>query len=285
MRIGFTAVALGIVVLPLGAQPDTKPAPVLEIIREAIKEGRSAAHEKVEADYAAAFRKVNFPAHYVGLATMSGTNEVWFIQPTPSFAVAEEWDKAGDKEPLKTTLGMLDARDGELRSSSRTMWAVYRPDISYRPEKFNHAKVRYVDVGTFRVKLGHGADFAAAAKLVFGGYEKANVDDCILAYQVTAGAPSGTYLFFSVMDSLKSLDDAPAHSQAMRQALGQDTYSQLMKTEGDVIASIEDTLLEVRPGMSYATQDMIDADPAFWKPKPAPKPVPATAPAEKKGAN
>jgi len=135
------------------------------------------------------------------------------------------------------------------------------------------------------VKLGHGADFAAAAKLVFGGYEKANVDDCILAYQVTAGAPSGTYLFFSVMDSLKSLDDAPAHSQAMRQALGQDTYSQLMKTEGDVIASIEDTLLEVRPGMSYATQDMIDADPTFWKPKPAAKPAPAAAPAEKKGAN
>jgi len=285
MRIVFTLIAIsGISGLPVLAQEGTKPAPVLEIIREATKEGRTAAHEKVEADYAAAFRKANFPAHYVGLEAMSGPGEMWFIQPMPSFAAAEEYDKATDKEPLKSTLAAMDARDGELRASSRTMWAVYRPDLSYRPEKFNRAKERFVMVNIDRVKLGREQDFAEGAKAYFGAHEKADVDLCILGYQVVAGAPGGTYLFFTVMDSMKVMDGMPAHAQAVRQAMGQESYTQLMKGAGDVFASVEETMLEVRPGMSYVGQETIDADPAFWKPKPVAKPASPAAAPEKKAA-
>jgi len=34
--------------------------------------------------------------------------------------------------------------------------------------------------------------------------------------------------------------------------------------------------------MSYAPQEIVDADPVFWKPKPAAKPAAAAAPAEKR---
>jgi hypothetical protein len=34
---------------------------------------------------------------------------------------------------------MLEAREGELRASSRTIWAAFRPDLSYHPEKFARA--------------------------------------------------------------------------------------------------------------------------------------------------
>src|ERR1700732_1079993 len=99
MRTVFTLVAIsGMVVLPAFAQEDAKPAPVLQIIREGIKEGRGPAHEKVEADWAAAMRKSNHPSHYVGLTAMSGTSEVWFIEPMPSFAVSEDYDKISEKE-------------------------------------------------------------------------------------------------------------------------------------------------------------------------------------------
>jgi hypothetical protein len=259
-------VVTGIGIVPMFAQEGMKPAPVLSIGRESIKEGKGAAHEKVEADYAATFRKANFPGHYIAMAAMSGTNEVWFVQPMPSFAANDDFEKATDEEPLKTALALMDERDGELRASSRTMWAVYRPDLSYRPEKFNPAKTRIVDVGIFRVRLGRSEDFISGAKTYFGGYAKGNVDLCILAYQVTAGAPAGTYLFFTMMDSMKVLDGEPERMKAVMDGMGQDKFAQLMKGSGDVFVSIEDTLLEVKPGMSYPPQSMVDADPGFWKP-------------------
>jgi hypothetical protein len=103
------------------------------------------------------------------------------------------------QEPQKTSLDNLDSRDGELRASSRQMWAVYRPDLSYKPENRKLAKTRYVDVATFRVKLGKDDDFAGGAKAIFGAYEKSNLDMCILGYQVVAGAQSGTFLLFAMM--------------------------------------------------------------------------------------
>jgi hypothetical protein len=277
-------VVTGIGIVPMFAQEGTKPAPVLSIGRESIKEGRTAAHEKVEADYAATFRKANFPGHYIAMATISGANEVWFIQPMASFVANEDFEKATDKEPLKSALALMDSRDGELRTTSRTIWAVYRPDLSYKPETFNPAKSHFVEVGTFRVRLGRSDDFAQGAKAYFGGFAKANVDLCILGYEITAGAPSGTYLFFTPMDSMKVLDGDAGRAKAVREGPRQEGFAQLMKGLGDVVLSIEHTLLEVKPGMSYPSQAMIDADPGFWKPKPAMKPMAAAAPPEKKAA-
>jgi len=284
MRFTLTIAALsGIAVsgFPVCAQ-EIKPAPVINIGREAIKEGRGAAHEKVESDWAATVRRANHPGRYVALAAMSGPSEVWFVGPMPSFAANEDYEKASEKEPLKSALAMLDARDGELRASSRTIWAVFRPDLSYHADKFNPAKSRYVMVGTYRVRLGHDADFLAGAKTYLGAFEKAHIDECTLGYQVVAGAPSGTYLFFTMMDSMKMLDETPARMQAIMQAMGADNFAQFMKGSGDVFVSMDDTLLEVRPGMSYPPQEFIDADPGFWKPKPAAKPASAAPAPEKK---
>jgi len=137
-------------------------------------------------------------------------------------------------------------------------------------------------VGTYRVRLGHDADFLAGAKTYLGAFEKAHIDECTLGYQVVAGTPSGTYLFFTMMDSMKMLDETPARMQAIMQAMGADNFAQFMKGSGDVFVSMDDTLLEVRPGMSYPPQEFIDADPGFWKPKPAAKPASAAPAPEKK---
>jgi hypothetical protein len=269
MRLTFLGIGvLGLSILPAAAQEGSKPAPVLQIFRETIKEGRGAAHEKLEAEYATAFRKANFPGHYIALSTMSGPAEVWFVMPMASFAASQENDKALEKEPLKGAIAMMDARDGELRANSRAIWAVHRPDLSYRADRFDPVKTHYVVAGTLRVRLGKEEDFVAGAKLYFGAHEKASIDECILAYQVVAGAPAGTYLFFTMLDSMAALDGEPERMQKVRQAMGEENFSRLMKGGGDVFASIEDTMFQVKPGMSYPPQAMLDADPAFWKPKP-----------------
>jgi hypothetical protein len=287
MRLTFSLVTVfGLSLLPLAAQVGSKPAPVIEILKESIKEGRGAAHEKVESDYTTTFRKANFPGHWFGLSAMSGSSEVWFIEPMPSFGASEEYDQIAQKEPLKSAIALLDSRDGELRSASHTMWAVFRPDLSYGVDKFNRAKIRYIMAATFRVRLGKEEDFMTGGKAYFGAFQKAGIDETVLGYQVVAGAPAGTFLFMTMMPSMKELDGQPARMQAVRQAMGADAYDKLMKGGGDTFVSIENTLLQVRAGMSYPSQETIDADPAFWKPKPAVKPATATVPAtaEKKAA-
>ncbi len=254
-------------ILPMFAQEGMKPAPVLNIDREFIKEGKDAAHEKVEGEWAATLRKANFPGHYFAFASISGPDEVFFVQPMASFAANEEIEKAGEKEPLKGAVEQLGARDGELRTGSRTLWAVYRPDLSYKPENVNMAKLRYVEVGTYLVKLGNEEDFVNGAKALLGGYGKGNIDVSVLGYRVTAGAPVGTYLFVTMMDSMKVVDGEPERRKAIAGAMGQDSYSQLMKSMGDVLVSVENNLFEVKPGMSYPPQAVVDADPGFWKPK------------------
>lgn len=249
------------------------PAPVVQIIREVNKEGKTAAHEKTEMEWAAAVRKAKHPANYVGFATISGADEFWFIEPMASFAQFEDWGKVSDKEPMKTMLANLNARDGENRASSRTYWAVFRPDLSYHPEKFNPVKARYVMLGNLRVRLGKEEEFTAGGKQMMDAMKKAGVDGYSLAYQVVAGAPEGTFLFFEIMESMKELDGEAARMQAIMQAMGPDNFSRFMKSGGDIFVSIDSTLLQVNPRISYAPQTMIDADPSFWKPAAPPAPA------------
>ena len=251
------------------------PPPVMQIIREAVKEGKLAAHEKTEAEYVQAFRSAKSESHYLAAASMSGTGDVWFFVPHPSFEAAERERKLETQEPLKSALEAADAHDGALRESTRTMWAIYRPDMSYRMDKLNIGKMRYFTAETFRVRLGHEADFVAAAKSFLDAYEKGNIDAMLLCYQVVAGATSGTYVFFGPMETLKTMDGIRERQSAIRQAMGAENMDKLMRSAGDIFLSIENQLFEVSPAMSYVAPQTAEADPAFWHPKAVAKTKPA----------
>ena len=255
---------------------------MVQIGREGIKQGKGAAHEKTEMEFVRAFRKAKFPGHYLGLDSLSGPGEAWFLAAYPSFAVVEQNHQESDKEPLKSELEAADAHDGALRESSRVMWAVFRPEFSYRPEKLNVGKTRALSIGTYRVRLGHDEDFRAGAKAILDGYAKANLDAVLLCYQVIEGAPAATYLFFYPMESLKNMDEAPDRQKALMEAMG-DNYRQVMKGAGDTFVSIESNLFTVNPRMSYVSKEAEDADPDFWRPKAAAKPAAAEKPKEKTG--
>jgi hypothetical protein len=268
MKKQFLSLLLPGVLIPAIAQ-QSGPPPVMGIVREAIKEGRGAAHEKVETDYARTFRKANLPSHYIALESMSGTSEVWFLEAFASFAAVEQDEKYTQKQPMKSDLEMLDARDGELRASSRNMYAVYRKDLSYRPDRIDIGKARYVMISSLRVRLGKQAEFMNGSKVVLGGYEKSNSDMPLVAYEVIAGAPDGLFLFLAPMESLKKLDGEEARQKAFIEALGPENAAQLLKGTGDVFTSMESSLFSVNPKMSYVSKEVEDVDPGFWRPKPA----------------
>ena len=277
---GFLALSVAGMVPVFAQEAPVGPPPVLNIIREMIKEGKSAAHEKTESEFARAYRKAKFPLHYLALTSMSGASEVWFLDAYPSFAAWEQYQNEQDKEPLKSELEMAESHDGPLREPGRSMWAVYRKDMSYRPETLNVGKTRFVTIGTYRVRLGHDEDMRAGAKAILEAYQKGNIDATLLCYQVVEGAPSGTYLFFSTMDSLKAMDDMPARQRALAEAMGADNYRQLMKGSGDTFVSIDSNLFSVSPAMSYVAKATAEQDPEFWNPKPAAAAKPKETPAK-----
>lgn len=264
MRTGI--VFLAVTILPALAQG---PPPVLQILRETLKEGKSAPHERTEAEYVQAFRKSKSEGYYLAVSSLSGVNEVWFLAAYPSFAAAEKTRAEARQEPLKGELEAAEEHDGALREASRTLWAVYRPDMSYKADKLSVAKTRFLSVGTYRVRLGHEAEMMAAAKAILNGYEKAGFTEPLLCYQVVAGAPAGTYLFLAPMETLKTMDGMPARQAALRQAMGGEGYQKLMQGAGETFLTVENALFEVSPGMSYMSQETISADPGYWTPKPA----------------
>jgi hypothetical protein len=253
---------------------EESPAPVPRVLfveREQIKEGREAAHVKAEEAWPRIFQKGNVTTHYVGMTAETGASEAWFLEPYESFGAMEK-ARAEIEQSFAADLEVANVQDGELRTGSRTLLAVFRNDLSYRPAEAMSSlpKCRHMGVTVLRIKYGHEADLAQLAKLVIDSDEKSNSVQPVLAYQVISGGPSGTYLLFSPMDSLARMDEAPARTAAARQAMGDRNRQRLDALAPEVVQSAESLLFAFNPRMSYVSKEFAAADPEFWNPKPKP---------------
>ena len=252
---------------------EESPAPkVLMVTREQIKEGREAAHVKAEEAWPRMFQKGNVKTHYLGMATEAGPSEAWFLEPYDSFGGMEKERAEIEQSPLAADLEVANVQDGDLRTGSRTLLAVFRGDLSYHPAEAMSSlpKCRHMAVTVLRIKYGQDAELAQAAKLLIDGDDKSGSDQPVLAYQVVSGGPSGTYLLFSPMDSLAHMDAAPARMAAARQAMGERIRQHFDTLAPDVVQSSESLLFAFNPRMSYVSKEFAAADPDFWIPKPKP---------------
>jgi hypothetical protein len=267
-------------VSPLCAQQPSGPPAVLRIFREDIKEGKSAAHERTEAAFMQAIAKANYAPHILGLTNMTGSTQAVFLEGHASFASIEESQATIDTPEF----GKLDAADAELRTSQRSMLAVYRPDLSYAADKTNPPKIRFFSIETIRVREGEGQKYVELAKLLVSAAEKSGDNQPVATYQVVSGTPDGTFLLLEPMESLKSLDEEPKRVQALIQAV--QNGPQTVREYYETFASDESILYAVDPIMSYVPKEWVTASPDFWgrKPPEAVTKAPAAKPAAKKAA-
>ena len=255
----------------------TKPPPkLMQIYREIVKPGHGAAHSKTEAGWPAAFRKANWPTHYMAMTSRSGPNEAWFISGWDSYAAYEKDAQGAEKNTaLQAEMDRLSTVDGEHLSTMSSIFASYREDLSYRAA-VNIPQMRYFVLTTYRVKPGRGADFVAARKLVQAVHEKLNMDEHWATYQVTSGAPAGTYLLFLPIKSMAEMDAAQdMHGKAYEAAMGEENQKKLGDLMNASVESSTSVILSFSPKMSYPPKEWVLAD-AFW--------APATAPAAKADA-
>ncbi|MBN9663975.1 MAG: hypothetical protein J0H49_37595 [Acidobacteria bacterium] len=216
------------------------------------------------------YSELQAPLNVWGLTTLTGVSEAWALEAHDSFASIEELDKR--LNPLdgpRAGNGDSGFVADDVLGPSKAMVAIYRPDASYRPDQALKAlaRARYVHVTIYRVRPGMEGGFARVAGYRRHAFDSMNLDRPDMAYQVLAGAPSGTYLLLAPMASLRVLDEGISRREAS--VRGYDSTDS--KTIADTILVREQRLLRVEPAMSWVSDEFAAPDMDFWRMRTDPK--------------
>ena len=278
MKQGLLSCGLGLALLagwePAIAQdlaPEA-PAKVLQIIREEIKAGRAAAHEKYEAGYVKAYKAAK-RTPYLAMSALTGPSEAWFIVSFPSYAALEkETDATAKDATLSAELERLDEGDAAYRTGGRTMIAEYKPELSYHA-RGDFSGVHYIEVTIVHVRPGHSREYEELVSASKKAHEQANVDEHFGVYEIASGMPTGTYVVFAGLNSLAELDSDP-HGQGYRDAVGDEGRAKMQKLIADSVVSADRMVFQFSPRMSNPPAWLLRTDPVFWTPaKPVVRPA------------
>ena len=242
----------GILVSAAAAQTPAEPPPIIQLVRKLgtrLPPGRQ---------YANAGAAVNV----LGMSAITGTEETWLLECHQSFDSIEVLDRA-----LASAMPALP----EETEPARTLIAFYRPHWSYRSEQAIRMfpRAHYFHVTIYRLHSGDESDFGELIKARRLNLDSVNLDRPDLAYQVISGAPSGTYVFLAPLVSLRTMDDAVASLPYYAQTLARAEAKAAGKLSDRLEVSREHQLLRVEPRFSYVSDDFAEAEPEFWRGKPA----------------
>jgi hypothetical protein len=250
------------------------PPPVLLIVREDIKPGKMAAHNKHSASFVQIFGKLQTSSYRIAMLPVAGSeNDVLYITPLASFAEMEKMQQETDKKmaaaagPTRVELDRLDREAADLHAGMRDMFTLYRPELSF-DAGVDITKMRYMAVTTVRVRPGQDDQYSEYVRtLVNAARTKAKAELHIATFQVIAGSPATTYMFFRPMKSLAEYD--LRIGARVREAMSDDQKKKADKMAGETIVFSETSVYAFNPEMSYVPQDFAAGDPTFWNPKPA----------------
>jgi hypothetical protein len=286
LAVSLTAVSF-VPALAQTPQEEHGPPKVLLFVREDIKPGLMAAHNKHSAIYAGIFSKLQTPNHRIAMVPVAGSeNEVVYLTGCDSFADLEKLLKETDKKmstvnaSTKLELDRLDKEAGSLHAGMRDLLAVYRPEMSFNPAA-PIPQMRYFSVSTVRIRPGHEAQYLDYVQKTLNiARTKAKLPENfhIAVYQVISGAPSGTFLVFRPMKSLAELDSPIGRT--VRSAMTEDMKKDADKAYGEAVISSENITYAFMPKLSFLPKEFTSMDAAFWTPQ---SPVAASPKPKKRG--
>ena len=221
-------------------------------------------------EWTRAYDAIKYPAALLGLTSMSGANEVWFLMGFPS---AADMQKLNETVAAAPALSAVDAKyrpmEADLLANQFTMIARLRDDLSYT-SGVPLPSMRYMTVQRISVKIGQGPTFEEARKITKAAHEKIKAVDGYAVYQVTMGAPAGTFLVMAAKKGMAEFDNDP-HGEAYAAAIGGPEGQKKMREMTIAYQNTADTqLFFVNPALSTMGPVWGDAD-AYWKPKGAKK--------------
>ena len=277
LRLTLLALVAGSTTTALAQGVPTTQPKFMHIFREQVKVGRAADHSKWEAGWVAAYEKAKSPTTYLALVSVTGPSEAWYLIPFASQAAFGEMMTREAADPVLTAeTERLMRGDAEFVSEATALQAVARPDLSHGAFP-DLTMMRFWEITTFRVKPGHAADFAAAAKAWASASARSAPSASWRTYEVVAGAPEGTFLVFGSVASFADFDKMTTEGEATWKGLTFEERSALQKYSADATLSTVTNRFRLDPAQSYVPIEARQKDPAFWMPKAATK-TPAKKP-------
>ncbi len=249
----------------LFAQDILPAAKILVISREYTKPGKEgAAHQAVEGAYPKALAAGKIADHYYASVSLSGPLRVLFFHGYESYAAwAQQWPGTATLPAVATTLARTSAADGDLLASrDYSVWAK-RDDLSLNPGFRGGARVEVII--QYQVRPGHGQEFEDLVKLYADGYKGAPSVHWG-TYEEIYGSPGNTFLVIITHKAAAELDAEDDNDKKFADALGAEGLKKLAALEASCLAAKQADLFFIDPKMSYPNEQMLKADPAFWKP-------------------
>ncbi len=251
----------------LAAQTPPPQNNVLSIYREVVKAGKGPAHAAMETAWSWANLQAKTPVPYIAATTLNGPNEVWYISAYPTWA---EYEKGNDATNNTPALAAVDKRfrsqEDQFLSDARGMTLRPRTELGYGgpPDLPN---MRYLSVTRISVRPGHTAEYEDARKMVKAAHEAAKLTDRYSVWEVTSGAPAGTFYQFVARKTLAELDSgATIHGAAYTAALGGDEgQKKLAALTASAVISSETDILEFTPSQSVPSAAWVTANSKMWK--------------------
>ena len=273
MRTWFTTCALAAALAApalLPAQDNNATPKWMTIQREVVKPGKEPAHVKLETEWARALEAAKYPVPILGMTSMSGADEAWFLM---GFPTAADMQKMYETVAAAPAMSGVDAKfrpmEADLLANRITMIARLRDDLSYSSGA-PLPSMRLMTVQRISVKTGAGPTFEEARKIMKAAHEKIRAVDGYAVYQVTMGAPAGTFLVMAAKKGFAEFDTDP-HGEAYAAALGGPDGQTKLREMAIAYQNTADTqLFFVNPAISTMGSVWGEAD-AYWKPKGAKK--------------
>jgi hypothetical protein len=264
----FTACCCPLALHAQSSVPTYGGAKFLVIQREFTKPGRDGSpHQATEAAYMRAATAGKAPFHYTALVSASGPNRAIFLSGYPTMEAVEA-ERKQMSAALQTSLDKTIVADGDLLSQQDSSVWMVDPELSQNTDG-PRVGSRFMIVREYVVKPGHTGEWEKAVKLVMDGYKKADVGAHWSTYRMVFGNSSGpTYLILTSIKSMNELDAMFDSDPKFAEAVGEDGLKQLDALEASCVERSMSNFFVIDPKMSIPTDDMLKAEPDFWRAKP-----------------
>jgi hypothetical protein len=261
---------------------DTAPPRLVMLVYQRFPFDKAAQSGKALAAAARACANLDVPNSWIVLDSVTGDSEVLSFDPFDSFAqIGEAFAKWGSIYATHAELGKFQAQIVGALGSQRTIVAERRDDLSYRANRIDLSKARFLRVLEVRLHPGHEGEFAEAFKNLSAASEKTDSNLPWVVYQVNVGMPSPTFFVFVPMTTLAQNDDLLNLRELLHEADGE-AAERVQQIARAAYAHTESNLYAISPEKSHVSKEFAAGDPEFWTPKP---PAPTRAAAKKSGKN
>ncbi len=258
------------------------PPKLLLLVHQEFRSGKTNERRKIEVAISRACDQLAVPNSWIDLESISGSPEALFFDPFDSFEQLDtafaEWGRIFRTRP---ELARMQEELQAFIVAERTIIAVRRDDLGYRPQSIDFSKARFMRVLEVRLNPGHEGDFVEAFRTLSHAYETIKANTPWVVYQVNVGMPSPNFIVFLPMRALKQNDDLLDWRRSLREVEGEEAAQRSDQIAREAYLSTESNLYALSPETSHVSKELADGDPEFWSAK---KPA-AAKPSARKDAD